>query len=286
MATLLQLESESYWGREEVPPSLDRCFRAACRHFGTDPSGGGTRGNTVHLTGRHRSVEWVRNSAFCTDRSYGTRDGRDTSGNPRIIRAFDVPLPPPQMVAVSRRLDAAVRAGRAPKIAEWFGTFDNRAVTGWFEGHRSSADSSHLLHVHVGLWTRYADGDLSDVLAILTGDDMDLADHLLNDDKRTVNQCLGNTETRAAYLANVWAGQTTAALAAQAAKLDALTTVVGDLAAGTFDPAQLTQAVDDAVTAAIAPLHGENAALKAELDQLRAAAVAAAHAETVALGGS
>lgn len=279
MATLLQLESEPYWNNETVPAALDQCFRAACRHFGTNPLGGGTRGNTSHLTGRHRSREWVANSAFCTDPTYGTRDIRDTSGKANLIRAFDVPLPPAQMVAVSRRLDAAVRSGKAPKVAEWFGTFDNLTVTGWFEGHWSSADSSHLFHVHVGLWTRYADGDLSDVLALITGDTMEASD-LLSDNKTTVNNALLTTYGRAGYLANTFAPAMSTALINQTARLDALATAVGNLAAGTFDPTQLTQAVDDAVTVAVLPLHQEIAALKAELDQLRAAGIAAGAALT------
>jgi hypothetical protein len=75
------------------------------------------------------------------------------------------------MIAVSHFLDVAVRGGHAPMVAEWFGTFNNRTVTGWFEGGVSSADDSHLSHVHVGLWTKYADdaGALSDLFDIMTG---------------------------------------------------------------------------------------------------------------------
>jgi len=173
----VSITSESWWGREIVPAALNALFRRCCTFFKSDPLGGGTKGNAAHDTGRHRSFEWVRNSAFCSDRSYGTRDKRDRDGNPRHIRAMDVKLNRTQIREVSHRLDKAVRAGDAPMVAEWFGTFDNSTVVGWYEGHPSSADRSHLEHVHVGVWTKYADdADALDTLfAIMTGDDMPTA---------------------------------------------------------------------------------------------------------------
>jgi len=174
----VSITSESWWGREIVPAALNALFRRCCTFFKSDPLGGGTKGNAAHDTGRHRSFEWVRNSAFCSDRSYGTRDKRDRDGNPRHIRAFDVKLTKTQIREVSHRLDKAVRAGDAPMVAEWFGTFDNQQVVGWYEGHPSSADDSHLAHVHVGVWTIYADdaAALDALFAIMTGDDMALTD--------------------------------------------------------------------------------------------------------------
>lgn len=169
----MSITSESYWGREIVTDVLNGTFRRLCDHFNSNPLGGGTKGNAAHTTGRHRSREWCQKSAFCTDRTYGTTDKRDRDGNPRYIRAFDVKLTATQMRAVCRRLDKAVRTGQLPQVAEWFGTFDNRNVVGWFEGHPSSSDSSHLEHVHVGVWTKYA-GDseaLDEILDVMTGDE-------------------------------------------------------------------------------------------------------------------
>lgn len=170
----MSITSESYWGREIVTDALNGLFRRCCDHFGSNPLGGGTKGNAAHTTGRHRSREWCLHSAFCTDRTYGTTDRRDRDGNPRYIRAVDVKLTPAQMRDVCHRLDNAVRGGRLPQVAEWFGTFDNRNVVGWFEGHPSSSDSSHLEHVHVGVWTIYADDvpALDEIYAVMTGDDM------------------------------------------------------------------------------------------------------------------
>lgn len=174
----MSITSESYWGREIVTDALNDFFHRACAHFKSNPLGGGTKGNAAHTTGRHRSREWCLHSAFCTDRTYGTVDKRDRDGNPRYIRACDVKLTPTQMRDVCHRLDKAVRAGHLPQVAEWFGTFDNKTVTGWYEGHKSSSDRSHLEHVHVGVWTKYA-GDaeaLNEILAVMTGEDMALTD--------------------------------------------------------------------------------------------------------------
>jgi len=174
MPTAEQVRAETWWDREIVPASLDNLVDRLCAHYGVPRTYGGTKGNEAHLKGRHRSIEWALNSAYCRDRSYGTVDLRDRRGNWRHIRAFDLKLPAAPLQALCRRLDTAVRAGRLPQIAEWFGTFDGRTVVGWFEGRPASSDDSHLGHLHGGLWTVNADDDHSDLFAILTGDDMTL----------------------------------------------------------------------------------------------------------------
>lgn len=185
--TLAQLRAEVWWGREIVPANLLHLVRSVCDHFQLPRSRGGTVGNEKHLRGRHRSIEWSLNSKFCTRRSYGTKSQRDLRGNHRHIRAMDVTWildmsnaaqvakAKAEFVPLCRRLDAAVRAGRLPSVAEWWGTFDLEHVAGWFEGEENnSAGRDHLKHLHIGLWTEHADGDHSDLFAVLTGeDDMD-----------------------------------------------------------------------------------------------------------------
>ena len=167
----MSIFDETWWGREVIPPQLNAFFRRCCTFFKSDPMGGGTKGNAAHTYGRHRSVEWCLHSAFCTDRTYGTKDKRDRDGNPQHIRAVDVKLTRTQIREVSHRLDIAVRTGNLPQVAEWFGTFDNTNVVGWYEGHASSADDSHLEHVHVGVWTIYADDQaaLNEIYDVMTG---------------------------------------------------------------------------------------------------------------------
>src|SRR5690606_19543928 len=71
------------------------------------------------------------------------------------------------------RVDTAVRGGRLPCLAEWFGTYDGRTVVGWYEGRPSSSDSSHLTHFHGGVWTEFADDaeQLNLLVDIITGED-------------------------------------------------------------------------------------------------------------------
>lgn len=248
----MSITSESWWGREIVTPELDGLFDRLCAHFDSDPMGGGTKGNAAHTTGRHRSREWCLYSAFCTDRSYGTRDQRDRDGNPRHIRAVDVKLTATQIREVSHNLDNAVRAGRAPMVAEWFGTFDNRNVVGWYEGHASSSDRSHLEHAHVGLWTIYADdrAALDRLFAIMTGDDMALdkadvetilrTDGLINSTSQAGDPATDNGFIRwetAIERDRIKLHRTDQAVAALAVKVDQILTAIK---AGVVVPAQVT----------------------------------------------
>lgn len=156
MATYVQLESEVWWRQEYEPPAL-RDFNDSLRaFFGMGRSEIGSKGDNNHMRGRHRSMAWALNSIYCTDRTYGTRDARDKSGDPNALRATDVGITGQTLYAASARLDRAVRAGLLPCVAEWFGTVDGKTVIGWYEGHPSSSDDSHLYHLHVGLWTSYA----------------------------------------------------------------------------------------------------------------------------------
>ncbi|RZU75016.1 hypothetical protein EV384_3528 [Micromonospora kangleipakensis] len=192
--TLSQLRSEPFWRNETVPPNLTEFVFALADHFGLPHGRAGTVGNFKHLEGRHRSIEWSLNSAFCTDRKYGTQDRRDTRGNHRHIRAVDltwivnrnnqdqIAKAKAEFHPLCHRLDNAVRAGLLPQVAEWFGTFNGNEVSGWSKGGPDSSDSSHLNHLHIGFWTENADDDHSDIFGILTesvtppGDDMSVAD--------------------------------------------------------------------------------------------------------------
>lgn len=238
MPSLAQLQTESWWVREIVTPELNETFHNLCAFFDSDPLGGGTRGNEFHVYGRHRSLAWCANSRFCTDPAYGTQDKRDRDGNPNHIRAIDVKLNRTQIREVSHRLDAAVRAGRAPMVAEWFGTFDNVNVSGWYEGHASSADDSHLEHVHVGVWTIYADDAqaLGALFAIMTGEDDMTPEELLA--TKISSPALGVTGRalsdwiKAGEAAKQEVLKLGATVAAQGAKLDEIKALLSALAPG------------------------------------------------------
>lgn len=143
----------SYWSREFEAPALAAFNERLRAFYGHTKSQTGSRGDNRHLKGRHRSRNWDLNSKYCTNRAYATTDSRDKAGDGDWLRATDVGITGPILIAAASRLDAAVRAGRLPIIAEWFGTVDGVNVVGWFEGHSSTSDSSHLYHLHVGYWT-------------------------------------------------------------------------------------------------------------------------------------
>jgi hypothetical protein len=155
MPTYEQLAQESYWTAEFEAPAHAELNDRLRGHFGHTRSQTGSKGDNRHLDGRHRSRKWILHSRFCSDpnRDYGTRDERDLAGDGDWLRATDLGVQGAALRAVSARVDRAVRAGLLPAVAEWFGTIDGRTVVGWYEGHPSSADDSHLYHFHFGLWT-------------------------------------------------------------------------------------------------------------------------------------
>jgi len=171
----VQLESEDVWLEQFVPDNLTALLIEPLREFyGMDASQVGAPGDNNHLYGRHRSANWDRQSVYCTDRSYGTTSTRDHVGGQDWYRACDVGIQGQTLYDASHRMDALVRSGQAPGVAEWFGTFDGQNVVGWYEGHPSSSDDSHLWHLHVGLWNDSAnDPELMRLLlATITGEDM------------------------------------------------------------------------------------------------------------------
>jgi len=175
MPTRIQLEAEPWWGEETEAPAHAAFNEQVRQHYGHTRSQTGSKGDENHLRGRHRSRDWDLNSRYCTDRAYATRDARDRRGSGRWLRATDCGIQGAELRAASHRLDTAVRAGRLPCVAEWFGTFDGVHVTGWFEGSPGTADTSHLYHLHVGIWTEFCDdrAQLELLAAVITGEDDD-----------------------------------------------------------------------------------------------------------------
>jgi hypothetical protein len=173
MVTYLELGSEPVWGQQKTPTNMLELFVKPMRTFyGMGPALIGAPGDNNHLRGRHRSRDWDLTSAYCTNRSYATTDARDKAGDGTWYRAVDVGITGTTLHEASRRLDGLVRSGAdGGKVAEWFGTFDGKTVVGWFEGHASSSDESHLFHLHVGVWTKWANdaGLMTLLYATITG---------------------------------------------------------------------------------------------------------------------
>jgi len=172
-----QLGQEQVWHDQFVPPFMSGFLITPLQNFyGLDANNCNAPGDNNHLYGRHRSANWDLQSAYCTNRSYGTKDARDKQGNLNWYRAVDIGIQGQTLWDACHRMDAAVRAGEIPELAEWFGTFDGQTVVGWYEGHASSSDSSHLYHMHLGVWNEFADNFqvMEKLFAIVTGEDMGL----------------------------------------------------------------------------------------------------------------
>ena len=176
MPTYAQLEQEIWWRNETVPPNLDLLARQLRTEYGVGPNLIGSKGDNRHLRGYHRSRNWVKNSAYSTNRTYSvTRtEGDRTGGDGNWVCAMDIGVPREVLIPMCARVDEAVRAGRLEKITEWYGNDDgDNRVDGYdnIANRVASSDESHLYHLHLSFDRGRANEDHSDVLAVLTGED-------------------------------------------------------------------------------------------------------------------
>lgn len=124
---------------------------------------GGVTGNPDHTYGYHRSRFWdARYSSWSPPPDYSIRHADDQDGDGNAASAIDIT---PQgsnaaevLATMTGRLIQAVDGGdpRARFIAEFYGTVNGTSVTGRFYGSPSSADDSHLWHLHIAGRRRYA----------------------------------------------------------------------------------------------------------------------------------
>lgn len=175
MADLPQLQAERWWGREVVTAELDWLGDEMCRRTGRPRTAAGTKGDRHHLSGAHRSQEWLLHSAFATNRSYTVQTGL-TATQLRHVAGFDfTPGDPEAMIAQSKRLMAAVRAGKLEAVREFYGNIDgDRIVDGWdnLRDRERTSDSSHLWHWHLTLDRRRCDDRalMERIVAVALGD--------------------------------------------------------------------------------------------------------------------
>lgn len=188
MPSYSQLEAEPWWGREIVTDELDWLGDELCRRTGRPRSAFGSKGNNAHLSGGHRSQEWLKNSDWCENRSYTVQSGL-TESQARHIGAFDwtpgswgTAANRALMVTHTKALFAAARSGRLTGMRQIFGTLDGRTAIGLNVQTNSLTypDASHVEHLHgtfdrtrmrdIALMTRIAD--------IITGDDMSWTENL------------------------------------------------------------------------------------------------------------
>lgn len=176
MPTLAQLKLEPAFDLEFQPPALETLCRRLTAFYGVPRGYIGSKGNEAHLRGYHRSWRWLRDSRWCTNRTYSRTEtpGNRDPWNGDALSAIDATIPRTPLLETCRRLDAAVRAGRLEKITEWYGNTDgDDRVDGYnnIANRVASSDSSHLWHLHMSFDRGRVNENHDDLYAILTGDD-------------------------------------------------------------------------------------------------------------------
>jgi hypothetical protein len=176
MPTYTELNTEACWRAQFTPPallSLAVSLRARYKQTGNTI---GSPGDNRHLNGSHRSRRWIRESRFCNNRTYTVSSADDRAGDENWYSGIDIwPGSQTELLAMCKRLDAAVRAGELEEIAAWYGNIDgDQRVDGYDNilNRLASSDSSHLTHLHITFKRRYANDTavMARVLVVLTGD--------------------------------------------------------------------------------------------------------------------
>lgn len=165
----------SAWDREFAPPTLAALGEGARRAFGLPAVNIGIKGDESHTYGGHRSRAWIYESGDGAD-DYTVQLPLDQGGNADWLAALDITLGTPERMKLvtGRVIDALKRHDpRLAAVREVFGTLDGRNVAGWDAAHNrtTTADTSHLWHLHLTIYRSRAGDDHSGVLAVLTGED-------------------------------------------------------------------------------------------------------------------
>src|SRR5688572_11754892 len=111
MPTYAELSREAVWVRQFTPSAMnDRLLVPLRNRYGLGPASIGAAGDNNHLYGRHRSRDWCLQSAYCTNRGYGTTHAKDQGGDGNWYRAVDIGITGQPLYDACRRVDTAVRA--------------------------------------------------------------------------------------------------------------------------------------------------------------------------------
>lgn len=135
----------------------------------------GVLGDNAHSYGYHRA----RNVLPASD--YSRTLKRDKSGDGWAASAVDVSFTPKSQRLVTRRLLDAAKAKdpRLKALREFFGSLDSKKVRGYdlaYHSDSNQADNSHLWHVHLSIFRKYANDakTVAGILSVIKGDDMSL----------------------------------------------------------------------------------------------------------------
>lgn len=271
MATLAQLRAEPWWDREIVTDELDWLGGELCRRTGRPRVAFGSKGNTAHLKGAHRSQEWILNSQYCTSRTSTVQTGLSALQARHIAGADFTPgdwgtvKNRQLMVEQTNRLVSNLKAGRLSGVTQVIGTLNGRTVVGTRpDGSTFSSDDSHLEHWHLTLdRRRLTDRPVMErivVVALGEDDDMtpDQAKQLDYTNVREEAFAKGSVEIRKTEVATAggkhWGVETlldvAATLKSQAEYIKVLADDLAELRARptvTVDPEMLKQALREVI---------------------------------------
>lgn len=178
MPTLAEMQVESYWRAEYMPPAIITLAEGVRAHLGLGAEYIGSKGNADHTYGYHRSRAWILGSRFSDygGGDYSVQSVEDQAGDANWLCALDInPGSVDALIAMCKRLDAAVRAGRLPQLREWYGNVDGDQIVDGFDllfQRAATSDSSHLWHLHLSFLRGLANADHAVLLAVLTGTDV------------------------------------------------------------------------------------------------------------------
>lgn len=159
---------------EYAPDALVKLGKAIAKAV---PGGrfSGVLGDKAHTYGYHRA------RAVLPGGDYSRKLERDQGGDAWAASAVDVSFSAGSQHLVTRRLLSAAKKKdpRLKALREFFGSLDSKNVRGYdLAYHRDSngADDSHLWHVHLSIFRKYANDEkaVAGILSVIKGDDMAL----------------------------------------------------------------------------------------------------------------
>lgn len=154
MPTAAQLAQEAEWRDQFVPPELADLVRNLDAYYDSGTINIGAFGDHRHLKGYHRSRSWIRNSKYCTNRSYSVSEttGNRAGGNDNWISAIDIVVGQARSQVIWARINYARQHGRLSYLREVLLERDP-----W--------------HVHLSIERQHANDNHSLLFAIITGQD-------------------------------------------------------------------------------------------------------------------
>lgn len=152
----MPIDPKDPWYRAEtIAPAMQDLIDRLRMFFNVPAINLGSKGDLNHMRGGHRSYNFIKNSPFCTNRTYTvSRTPGDRSGGADHdwLAAMDISLEDARLIPMCKRIDEAVRSGEFEFITEWYGNDDgDNRVDGYdnIANVISSSDSSHLWHAHL-----------------------------------------------------------------------------------------------------------------------------------------